>query len=156
MLRGHGATRAGLRVLLVVALLSVLAACEQDERSGEGAQQLAWGEATFDWHCARCHAADRSAPAMTSDTLLTTYGDGLDLYELIRASMPLDAPETLSDRDYLAVTAYLLSREELLTLPPEERFTEDNAAAVDLGRQPFELEPDLDEIPEGDPVVPED
>jgi hypothetical protein len=148
--------RTGLRVLLVVALLAAAAACEQDERRPEGAQQLAWGEATFDWHCARCHAADRSAPEMTSDTLLTSYGDGFDLYELIRISMPLDAPQTLSDRDYLAVTAYLLDREDLLTLPAEERFTEDNAGEVDLGRQPFELEPDPDVIPEGDPVVPDD
>lgn len=119
----------------------VLIGCAGEQPTEPGGRQQAWGEAMFSHHCARCHQADRTASALTASDLLASHADGRQLYDLIRTTMPLDSPRSLPDRDYLAITAYLLEREGLLTLPSDERVTRSSIARVELGDPIFELHP---------------
>jgi mono/diheme cytochrome c family protein len=146
----QGTSRVPARRWLVVAVgAALVAACSSEPAASEGDDQRAWGEAMFAHHCVRCHADDRTAPALRAQELLAGYDDAHDLYTIVQRTMPLDDPGSLPEEDALAATAYLLDREDLFTLPAEERLTTANAGAIDLGQQPLELEPGPD-LEEGD------
>jgi PQQ-dependent dehydrogenase (methanol/ethanol family) len=62
-----------------------------------------------------CHGANlqgESAPALTGQIFRQAYGSGTaaQLYDFISRQMPQDKPASLSQQQYLDVTAYILSR----------------------------------------------
>ncbi|MEZ4726605.1 MAG: molybdopterin-dependent oxidoreductase [Caldilineaceae bacterium] len=81
--------------------------------SGQAAGALAAaGQQVYRNECANCHGPDGQgtlAPAVIgSDARLETYDTARGLYNYIRSSMPQDNPGSLTDQQYLEVTAYLL------------------------------------------------
>ncbi len=84
------------------------------------ANQAAQGGAVFAANCATCHAANLAGgagPALVGKafhaSLDTNYKDGFQLYDFIAKQMPLNAPGSLSQANYLAVTAYVMSKNDV-------------------------------------------
>lgn len=67
--------------------------------------QAARGDTTFHTVCASCHALGQ----FTGPKFLAAWegGTAYQLFDLIRTQMPQDNPGSLSQEQYLAVTAYL-------------------------------------------------
>lgn len=70
------------------------------------AEQGARGADVYKGQCGRCHSlADHSGP----DFKLAWHGQTVrSLYDYLRGTMPDDDPGTLTEQQYLDVTAYLL------------------------------------------------
>ena len=73
------------------------------------------GAAVYLTTCASCHLTNfqgaGEAPALAGPDFLNTWGPRPvnELLELVTASMPVMAPQSLADEEYTAVVAYLLS-----------------------------------------------
>lgn len=83
--------------------------------SGSGDNQVAAGQAVYLKHCARCHGEKGEgidAPALIGEPAnrLQSYPTAATLYRYVRFLMPLDGPDSLPEKDYWAVVAYLLVR----------------------------------------------
>ena len=83
--------------------------------SGSGDNQVAAGQAVYLKHCARCHGEKGEgidAPALIGEAAnrLQSYPTAATLYRYVRFLMPLDGPDSLPEKDYWAVVAYLLVR----------------------------------------------
>jgi len=80
------------------------------------AAQSARGETVYTAHCATCHGATLSGqagPALTGTAFqayLTGSKTAYGLYDFTAKQMPADKPGSLSQADYLAVTAFILAR----------------------------------------------
>lgn len=79
--------------------------------------QAAQGGSVYAANCASCHAANlsgRSCPALSgpafAKSIDANYKTAAQLYDFIKKQMPLNAPGSLSQQNYLAVTAYILSK----------------------------------------------
>ncbi len=71
------------------------------------------GRSVYEARCGSCHRADLggfSGPPLKGDLFMDRWREfHLNvLFDLIKNTMPADNPGTLSEADYLAVTAYLL------------------------------------------------
>ena len=73
------------------------------------------GEAAFQSNCAACHgktlqATNPDAPNLTGPSFGISWNGKpvADLFTLMRTSMPLGAPGSLSDPEYLDIVAYIL------------------------------------------------
>ena len=106
-------------VLVVIVLLAVSPAGVQAKSSGgyTSAQALR-GASVYAQYCGQCHGASlqgESGPALTGQTFQQAYGAGTaaQLYDFISRQMPQNAPASLSQAQYLDVTAYVLSRNGL-------------------------------------------
>ena len=78
------------------------------------AAQLETGRAVYAAHCASCHGPSLgggTGPALNRSGLEQRYATALDLFEYVRLRMPVGGvgPGGLSDADYLAVTAVMLT-----------------------------------------------
>ena len=77
------------------------------------AAQAAAGAKSFGENCSRCHGARLqgvSAPALKGGAS-GIKGDTLaDTYTFLSAQMPADAPGSLSQTDYVNITAFILSK----------------------------------------------
>jgi alcohol dehydrogenase (cytochrome c) len=78
--------------------------------------QASQGAAVYARSCLSCHGASlqgESGPALSGENFRIAYGSGTaaPLYDFISRQMPLDQPGSLSEREYLDVTAYILSRD---------------------------------------------
>jgi alcohol dehydrogenase (cytochrome c) len=87
------------------------------DRVNFSASQVASGAQIYATRCANCHGADLengAAPALVGHGFLNLWANGrktvADLEYIIKATMPLSAPRSLADAEYLNVTAYILSR----------------------------------------------
>src|ERR1700678_19691 len=85
-------------------------------------EQASRGTAVYSQYCAVCHGANLQGEAGTplmGRTFLQAYGAGTaaQLYDFISRQMPLNAPGSLSQTQYLDVTAFILERNGL---PPGE------------------------------------
>ena len=83
-------------------------------RPGAGSYGCA-REDQFCWNSG-CHGArpyengftlPRQVPAIIGGSSLNQFATAADLYAYIRAAMPLQAPTTLADEEYLAIVAFL-------------------------------------------------
>ena len=81
------------------------------------AQAIAGQQLVYASRCATCHGVNLqggAGPALTGPAFKTTinaeYKTAGDLYRFISVQMPADAPGTLTSRQYLDVTAFVLSR----------------------------------------------
>ncbi len=78
--------------------------------------QAASGAAVFSAHCSQCHGVNlegQSGPALVGAAFkkyVGKAGTAASLYDFISRQMPADKPASLSQQNYLDVTAYLLSR----------------------------------------------
>jgi mono/diheme cytochrome c family protein len=107
---------------LALALLVTVGAMGYDtEESGEvGAsegvfseEQRDAGQELFAANCARCHGAELGGgmgPPLND--LPSTWGGSTlgSLYRFVSSNMPMDAPGSLSDEEYAAVIAFVLSQ----------------------------------------------
>ena len=79
--------------------------------------QVVQGRAAYGKACGACHGANLeggAGVALAGASFSRTWGDGHhglhDFYDVIAKQMPKNAPGSLSDDEYLAITAYLLSK----------------------------------------------
>ncbi len=103
-------------VLLTTALGTALAAAASTAPGGYTTAQATQGSAVFAQKCSACHIlnlAGGAGPALTGPhfrELAAKYKNAAGLYAFISKKMPLDSPGSLSSANYLAVTAFLLSK----------------------------------------------
>ena len=112
------------------------------------------GEAVYLTACASCHLTNfqgsGEAPALAGPDFLNSWGPQpvTELLELIAASMPPTAPGSLSDEEYAAVVAYLLSENGVEA--SETRLTLSSAGQILAGLAGMKV----GEVPEGEPRPP--
>jgi alcohol dehydrogenase (cytochrome c) len=98
------------------ALLAVnFAGAQAKESQSFTSAQASRGASVYTQSCMMCHGASLqggAGPALTGQSLRLAYGTGTaaQLYDFISRQMPQDKPGSLSQRQYLDVTAYVLSR----------------------------------------------
>jgi len=77
------------------------------------------GQTVYAARCAGCHGASGSggsAPALIgASAQLSKYGNARALFDFTRANMPFNAPGTLSELEYLQVTAHILLQNNYVT-----------------------------------------
>ena len=104
---------------LVIALVGISAVSVQAKSVGGYTNaQAARGAAVYTQYCAVCHGANLQGEAGTplmGRTFLQAYGAGTaaQLYDFLSRQMPLNAPGSLSQQQYLDVTAFILERNGL-------------------------------------------
>ena len=108
------------RIVTWVALLLVLGATSVQAKSDGGYtnEQASRGAAVYTQYCVQCHGANLQGEAGTplmGRTFLQAYGTGTaaQLYDFLSRQMPLNAPGSLSQKQYLDVTAFILERNGL-------------------------------------------
>lgn len=83
------------------------------------ATSLQSGEAVYQQHCLACHAVDGKGsgkfPALASDHVKNKLGTYDKAYDFISRNMPENAPGSLSEDEYKAVTKYILSLNHIPT-----------------------------------------
>ena len=90
-------------------ILLVASACSSPDP--ELQQRL--GSAVYSTYCQSCHEAPGTGPRLTP-AILASRLNASRLYTYNQQQMPYNAAETLSDEDYLNVTAWLLVQANLL------------------------------------------
>src|SRR6202789_943625 len=109
--------------ILVIALVGISAVSVQAKSVGGYTNaQAAGGTTVYTQYCAVCHGANLQGEAGTplmGRTFLQAYGAGTggQFDDFINPQMPLNAPGSLSQTQYLDVTAFILERNGL---PPGE------------------------------------
>ena len=115
-----GRVSLGCRIILAVACLAVcVAASEASRRQGlvvYTEAQANRGQALYLQECAACHGRDLrevtefGAPPLAGEEFLHKWqGKALGtLFDLTRATMPLDSPARLSRREYADILAHVL------------------------------------------------
>ncbi|MER3483406.1 MAG: cytochrome C [Meiothermus sp.] len=75
------------------------------------------GKAQYSQNCAGCHGANLqggAGPALKGSSFTAKWANGSktvdDLYYIIHTQMPLNAPGSLKESQYLAITAYILQQ----------------------------------------------
>jgi alcohol dehydrogenase (cytochrome c) len=102
--------------LLAIAFLAGYPAGVQAKSSGGyTTAQASRGATVYTQYCTQCHGANlqgESGPALSGQILRQAYGGGTaaQLYDFISRQMPQNSPASLTQAQYLAVTAYVLSR----------------------------------------------
>src|SRR6202167_2839154 len=111
--------RFSLQVIFLIAVSAVSTASAANAQAkvvgGYTTAQASHGATVYTQYCVQCHGGHlqgESAPALSGQTLHSAYGGGTaaQLYDFISRQMPQNAPGTLSQAQYLDVTAYILSR----------------------------------------------
>ena len=104
---------------LIIVLVGISAVSVQAKSVGGYTNaQASRGAAVYTQYCAACHGANlqgESGTPLMGRTFLQAYGAGTaaQLYDFISRQMPQNAPGSLSQQQYLDVTAYILSRNGL-------------------------------------------
>jgi alcohol dehydrogenase (cytochrome c) len=106
-----------MRVALLVVGLLAIGPTGVQAKSGGGytSTQASRGATVYTQYCTECHGANlqgESGPALSGQVLRAAYGGGTaaQLYDFISRQMPQNKPASLSQQQYLDVTAYVLSR----------------------------------------------
>ena len=111
----NSSTFAKRALLIAVPVLAGLLIADPASAAGPGyytRAQASTGGTVYGAKCSQCHGVNLeggAGPALLGTTL-KKYGTGSALYDFISRQMPADKPGSLSQGDYLAVTAYILSR----------------------------------------------
>ena len=111
-------------------------------------EQAKRGEASANRSCAKCHNADltggQDGPGLVGREALDAWSTLTlgDLFDRIKATMPADAPQTLSPQETADILAYILS---LNKCPAGEKDLPSDAAA--LGQVRISSRPDPDQRP---------
>jgi alcohol dehydrogenase (cytochrome c) len=111
-------------LLVIVLFAASLGSVHAESGGAYTSSQARFGETVYTQKCSVCHGANLQGESGTPSlgpTFSQAYGAGTaaQLYDFISRQMPLeDAPGTLSQQQYLAVTAYILSK---TVFPPAMR-----------------------------------
>ena len=118
----------------------VCQSCHGDEGRGLTAEWISkW--APNDQNCwqTKCHASSHppdgftipyTVPPVVGEDTLLNFRTAFDLYNYIRHAMPYQAPGTMLDEEYWAVTAYLMRENQMGDL--SEPLSPDNAVSMAL------------------------
>jgi alcohol dehydrogenase (cytochrome c) len=112
----RGLTAYQFLALTAIAALSIsIAAGQQSKASGTyTAEQASDGRAMYQAICARCHLPDLrgafEAPPLAGANFMGIWGNRTtkDLFDVIRATMPLDKPGSLGGQESASIVAYIL------------------------------------------------
>jgi alcohol dehydrogenase (cytochrome c) len=100
---------------IAAALIAVIIAAQPASPPVFTPAQAAAGRAAYDANCANCHMPDlagrNEAPPLAGGSFLNAWRNRStrDLFDLISATMPPNAPSLSADQ-YLAITSYILQR----------------------------------------------
>ena len=98
-------------------LLAAMLAATTTSAAPSAVQGAGVGAAAYRVHCASCHGAElggAGGPTLTGPGFVERWsGKAAALRADIASRMPLNAPGTLSSRDYAAITDYLLRKNHL-------------------------------------------
>ncbi len=113
----RGDKRGALRFVFT-AIIVLSAGAQAKSAGGYTNAQASSGATVFTQSCGQCHGANLqggSGPPLSGQTFSQAYGAGTaaPLYDFISRQMPQNAPGSLSQQQYLDVTAYVLSRNGL-------------------------------------------
>ena len=78
--------------------------------------QLERGGSLYRHRCYDCHDVEGATGAELSDRVVASYHTARSLFDYIRMAMPLDAAGSLSDDEYWAVTAHLITQRRVAVL----------------------------------------
>jgi mono/diheme cytochrome c family protein len=97
----------------VLLVLSTSLVSAQDKTADQGvytSAQAARGAAVFDAHCVACHREGGTAPVLAGERFTRTFADAtlLSVFTTIQTTMPRNAPNSLTEREYVDVVAHLL------------------------------------------------
>ena len=95
--------------LRFVGVLLVVSACTRPNPE----MQQVLGETVYDAYCQSCHEVPGTGPRLTP-AILASRLTAARLYTYNQQQMPYNAGGTLSNEDYLNVTAWLLHRASLI------------------------------------------
>jgi alcohol dehydrogenase (cytochrome c) len=114
----NGALRFGLGLLAIGFMALSSATAQAKSSGGYTSAQATHGAGVYTQYCLQCHGANLqgdSGPALSGQIFRSAYGAGTaaQLYDFISRQMPQNAPGTLSQAQYLDVTAYMLARNGL-------------------------------------------
>ena len=104
---------------LVIAAVLVFAQAKTTQDGVYTAAQAKRGDTTYGASCASCHAADLSGSGQASSLTGKEFNaawNGVplsDLFERIRATMPADAPGTLTPAEVADVIAFILGKADV-------------------------------------------
>jgi alcohol dehydrogenase (cytochrome c) len=128
---------------LIVVAACLLTAAGATRAAGSGAYtaaQASAGATVYAARCSQCHGQQLqggAGPALAGSSFRTSmnrsYPTAAQLYDFISKQMPADAPGSLSSREYLNVSAFLLARNGFPA--GTTALTTGNAAAVRLAGQ---------------------
>jgi cytochrome c553 len=104
--------------------------------TGGLSEQLAQGDKVWADACTTCHGDSGEGkgeknPAVVGGKALGKFKNGGELLTYLKEKMPKDDPGSLSDADYLAATAWLLSKNGRLT-GAQDAITAEAAASIGL------------------------
>ncbi len=105
----------GITLLIITAVLTGQLSAQELMQAGYSEAQAQAGNALYQENCASCHLLDLQgafeAPALTGNNFSSNWSNRniIDLLDLVRRTMPPQAPNSLSESDYSNVVAYLLS-----------------------------------------------
>ena len=104
--------------LVVVFIAAILTSVDAKAAGAYTSAQARYGAAVYTQKCSVCHGANlqgETGTALTGPTFSQAYGRGTaaQLYDFLSRQMPLDAPGSLTQQQYLDVTAYILSKNGL-------------------------------------------
>lgn len=103
-------------VFVAVMMLVASAAPVQAKSTGDFTRaQASRGTSVYAQYCGQCHGLNLqgdAAPPLSGQTLHQAYGAGTaaPLYDFISRQMPLNKPASLSQQQYLDVTAFILAQ----------------------------------------------
>jgi mono/diheme cytochrome c family protein len=104
-------------VLVAGAGLVLTVSAAQSQSVGFTQAQATQGKTVYISNCAGCHGAKLqggAGPALSGSAFAARWEDGGktvdDLYYIIHTQMPLNAPGSLSEAQYLSVTAYIIQQ----------------------------------------------
>ena len=101
-------------VILTAMMATTLTAQESNQSDGFTADQASRGGEVYERECAACHRSDFQgsfeAPQLAGPNFLNNWAElsPAELFDRIKASMPIDQPGRLSDQAYVDIVAYLL------------------------------------------------
>lgn len=80
------------------------------------ANQTKAGNRLYKQHCAHCHELESGEGPKLKPKVLATHGSAARLFRYNKKFMPYGLDTRLTDQEYWAITAYLLSKSELATI----------------------------------------
>ena len=124
-------TRAAMPINLsgIIFLFCVFSGCAEQSAALEIGQHEA-GEQLYATYCTSCHEVENGIGPILKKEVIATRVTAQSLYNYNKRNMPYQAGNTLTDEEYWAITAYMLSRHGFMT--KDVKLSADNAGEISL------------------------